>query len=73
MRMREVMKMLPKLGWDYVKSEGSHHTFQQRGTNRRRVVAGVPQKDLGPTQLRRLMRQLDLPLEAWREHKHCST
>jgi len=60
MKIRDIIKLLRKDGWQQVVQEGSHRQFKHPAKPGRVTVAGHPSKELDPEILDSILKQAGL-------------
>jgi predicted RNA binding protein YcfA (HicA-like mRNA interferase family) len=62
MKVKEVLKLIKRDGWQMVRQTGSHRQFQHESKPGTVTVAGKPNADLHPKTLASVLRQAGLKL-----------
>ncbi len=60
MNVREIITILEKDGWYYVRTRGSHHQYKHSTKIGRVTVPGNPNDDLAPGTLNSILKQAKL-------------
>lgn len=60
MKVREVIELLEREGWEHVRTKGSHRQFKHPNKPGKVTVAGKPSLDLPPGTLNSILKQAGL-------------
>lgn len=60
MKIREVLRLLERDGWELVRTRGSHHQFKHPTKTGLVTIAGKPNDDLAPGTLNSILKQAGL-------------
>ena len=60
MKVRAVIKLIEKGGWEHVRTKGSHRQFKHPNKPGKVTVAGKPSLDLPPGTLNSILKQAGL-------------
>ena len=60
MKIRDVIKLIEADGWRMVTTRGSHRQFKHPYKKGRVTIAGKPDLDLHPKNLKSILKQVDL-------------
>jgi len=60
MKVREILELLRRDGWEHISTKGSHRQFKHPSKPGRVTVAGKPGLDLHPDTLKSILRQSGL-------------
>ena len=63
-KVREVIALLEKMGWQYISTRGDHHKFYKPGARRPIIVAGKGNDDLAEGTLKSILREAGIITKA---------